>query len=354
MRVFIACITLLFSVELLALRVLHLTFHEGCAAEFAGVARELGFELTTWNFWKMPDIVHPKDRPPRLHCMSHERAERVWNQYKDFFESFDVVVTSDTAPLSRIFLQNNFSRRLVIWVCNRFDYVDRAGMDHPFPDREYYQLINRAYRRSQVAVASNAAFERFYASTKGVDLGPLIIRPYGAVADIFVDQERFVSDVFYVPNYSNNTEMLDLVGKVLPAQGISAQTGRFGTLADLRKYRGIITIPYTYSSIMFFEILRLNIPLFIPSKSFFIRLRQDNRDTLWHQNGEFLFDENRWELSEWYCQEHAQFIVYFDSWEDLKYKIDTVDFDDIRLRMKEFSDQQKKIMLERWAAALGI
>ena len=51
-------------------------------------------------------------------------GKRSWVNSVVDFGKFDVIVTSDTAPLSRIFLQNNWKKPLIIWICNRFDYVD--------------------------------------------------------------------------------------------------------------------------------------------------------------------------------------------------------------------------------------
>ena len=67
-----------------------------------------------------------------VYNIGHQRAETVWNRHKDYFDKFDVIVTSDTAPLSRIFLQNGWRKPLIIWVCNRFDYCDYASLDLVF------------------------------------------------------------------------------------------------------------------------------------------------------------------------------------------------------------------------------
>jgi len=59
------------------------------------------------------------------------------NLHKDYFDTFDVIVTSGTAPLHESFLQNGWTKPLIIWICNRFDYCDYASLDCNFPDQEY-------------------------------------------------------------------------------------------------------------------------------------------------------------------------------------------------------------------------
>ena len=103
-------------------KALHLTFHKGCESELATISEALSIELQTWFIPDLP--VHFLDGVAHgnaLYNIGHERAERIWNLHKEYFEQFDVIITSDTAPLARIFLQNGFKKPLIIWICNRFD-----------------------------------------------------------------------------------------------------------------------------------------------------------------------------------------------------------------------------------------
>ena len=34
-----------------------------------------------------------------LYNVGHERAQNIWNKHKDYFNQFDAIITSDTAPL---------------------------------------------------------------------------------------------------------------------------------------------------------------------------------------------------------------------------------------------------------------
>src|SRR5207249_2486069 len=138
--------------------VLHLTFHEGVANEFAGVAKELSLDLTTWNIHRLPPkFFDPQTQGVVLFNVGHDRAQRIWEKHKDFFNSFDVIVTSDTAPLARIFLQNDFKKHLVIWICNRFDYCDYANLDCYFPDPDFYKLFKEAAKKPNVTIAGYTA-----------------------------------------------------------------------------------------------------------------------------------------------------------------------------------------------------
>ena len=89
------------------MKILHITYHNGCKITLDYVAQSLRHEITTqfadWNY-----------------NIGHNRAIDVWNKHKDYYNQFDIIITSDTCPLARIFLQNNYSGKLIIWICNRF------------------------------------------------------------------------------------------------------------------------------------------------------------------------------------------------------------------------------------------
>lgn len=173
-----------------AIRVLHLSFHSGCIGDIKEVARELGWELTTWNPLSSREsarrFLGSIESPMGVYNMTHERAERVWHANKVYFDQFDMVITSDTAPLSRIFIQNGWRKPLIIWVCNRFNYCVGPGSEHGMDD-EYYQLFKKAMGMPNVKVVSYTPFEQYFAALYGVDIRGPIIKPIGTQEGVCQD-----------------------------------------------------------------------------------------------------------------------------------------------------------------------
>ena len=94
-------------------KVLHLSHHYGCLKDHQYVCDQLGLELTNkLTIWNQ---ILERD----TYVITKEIADRVWQENKDYFNSFDYIITSDTAPLSRIFLENmdEFDAKLIVWVC---------------------------------------------------------------------------------------------------------------------------------------------------------------------------------------------------------------------------------------------
>ena len=141
------------SKDLSELKVLHLSFHSGCISDFEFVANQIGINLTSLNVLAMPRQDWDEKSPgASIYNIGHDRAKRIWDKKKEYFDQFDIILTSDIAPLSRIFLQNGWDKPLIVWICNRFDYYDGATNDCGFPDNEYYNLIKNSLKNHKVKV----------------------------------------------------------------------------------------------------------------------------------------------------------------------------------------------------------
>lgn len=286
------------------MKILHITYHNGCKITLDYVAQSLRHEITTqfadWNY-----------------NIGHNRAIDVWNKHKDYYNQFDIIITSDTCPLARIFLQNNYSGKLIIWICNRFDYADQASNDCGFPDLEYYHLIRGTKSKPNVKVFSYTKFEYEYAQKyRSVNLGTDVIKPCafikdGHVASSFptnIDKSR----TFFIPPYHNDTIFMNLEKKC-GELGIPSYAGRYNGPLDLKDVRGIIHIPYGWSNLALFENWTLGNVYLIPSKQFMLQLSKQHN--FWWQDS---YAIDMIESSEWYLPEHKHLFVYFDNWEHLR------------------------------------
>ena len=303
------------------------------------IAKSLDHEITTqiasWNY-----------------NIGHSRAYEVWNQYKDYYSQFDIIITSDTCPLARIFLQNNYSGKLIIWVCNRFDYCDMASNDCKFPDQEYYNLINNAKLKSNVKIFSYTKFEYEYAQKyKNVDLGTNIIKPCA-----FISDENIVSsfpshidksNTFFIPPYHNDTIFMNLKSKC-DELNIQSYSGRYSGPIDLKGLKGIIHIPYGWSNLALFENWSIGNVYLIPSKEFILKLSKQNN--FWWQDS---YAMSLIESSEWYLPEHRNLFAFFDSWEHLKVlsQNETL-LQDKRKQVIDFSNTHSSKTLEQWNSAI--
>jgi len=337
------------------MKVLHLGFHKGLFNDFQYVSEQLGLDTEHLKF------TDGETSGGAIYNIDHNLAKRAWNKYKDFYHSFDLIVVSDTCPISRVFLQNKYKGKLIIWICNRMDYSDKATNTTDFPDDEYYNLLRDTKYMDNVQVFSYTKFENIYAISKSVNIGKKIIKPCGFISKKFskdklsfkgkykIPQTVNKSEMFFVPPYHNDTIMIDL-SAVLRMNNIKNYCGKYDGPSDLVDFKGIIHIPYAWSNLSLFEAIQLGIIYFIPSLNFIKELSVRNSNFFW--SPPYLKDYLN--KSEWYCEEHQDIFVFFNSWADLKNKVLTTNYENKRNYILEFGKEHNNEMLELWKNALNI
>lgn len=331
-------------------KILHMSFHLGCVKDFEEVARELSLDVTSW-YILAADLPRThfdgESTGNHVYNITHERARKVWEKHKNYFDQFDAIITSDTAPLSRIFLQNGWSKPLIIWICNRFDYYDGASLDGDFPDNEYYDLFRKAKHQSNVKIVGYTAYEHYYAQDKGVDTGSFIIKPVGTIEDTlrgdgksFISEEVCQEETLFVYPRMNEDEMRYTQDQC-SRFNIPTYSGVYNGPQDLKKFKGILYFPYAWSNLALFENIQQGLVHFVPSEKFI-------KEQVGKEVPIKYFTLSNFNLVEWYNQEYRDLFVYFDSWSELKEKMQTTDYDAMSKKLKEFGRQHRATMLGRW------
>ena len=158
---------------------------------------------------------------------------------------------------------------------------------------------------------------------------------------------REFNDTLFVPPYHNDTIMMNLKRK-LETLGFNAYTGRYNGPMDLTNYKAVVHIPYAWSNLAFFEMFQLGIVYFIPTINFLFQLRK--MGNFWFQPP---YNRENLHLSEWYNDTHTDLLIYFDSWEDLRKKVNTLNYDKHKLKLKEFGEKHIKTTLNKWESVLN-
>lgn len=316
-------------------KVLHLGFHNGCTRDVEYICNLHNFEFHHMRF---NDGVTEGNK---IYNVSEEIADNAWKKYKDYYNSFDLIITSDTAPISRTFLQNNFDKPLIIWVCNRFDYFDWETHDGTFPDEKYYDLI-RGSSKQNIKIFPYTPFEKIYAKIKKCDTSfGNMIQPVGAkTLGIAHEKEDRGSPIpediikeenYFIPPYRNDTELMN-VSEILKNNGIKNCATRYGSPNELEGFKGIVHIPYAWSNLALFENLNLGISYFLPSLDFWLELdRQIKPNGLFFSNPKIL---SLLKYSEWYSAYNKENFIFFDSWGHLKWLYENIKEEELLERKK--------------------
>jgi len=266
--------------------------------------------------------------------MTQERASCLWDEHKDFYNGFDVIITSDTAPLSRIFLQGGYAGKVMVYVCNRVDYYDGPG--DGFPDDAYYKMLRSAMGNPNVSLIGYTPYEQVYCNRLGVYLEDIIKPCFKANGGIFTSHHGY-----YIPTYQNNYNF-DLKVK---AGGLNVLSGRHDGIDHLATFKAVIHLPYHWNGIANSEALSVGVPYYVPSKRFLLELSKENG--YWFQN---VGDLEKWiDICDFYDKRYKDWLFYFDSWQDI-HDIEP-DYNLIRdLACRVYYENRRKLLniLDRW------
>jgi hypothetical protein len=293
-------------------KVLHLSHHYGCLKDHQYICSNLGLELeSVYSHW---DTVLPKG----CYGLASEQANEIWNKNEDYFKSFDYIITSDTAPLSRIILQNidNFSGKLIVWICNRFDYNIEW-------DSSYYELIKKYSNHEKVKLIPYTEFEKVWLNRFNIDTKYETIKPIGLVIS-----EPLSKEEQYSIGFDGDYEMSLGGGDVLVSryhndnifQSSKSICESFGLVANHAKYRGSVELemlsklyqcflifPDAYSKFTAFELMQLKMPVILPSENLLLKLYK--KPNYFFSTG---ITPNTVKYCEWYNEYYEKFAVYFE------------------------------------------
>ena len=292
-------------------KVLHLSHHYGCLKDHQYVCKELGLELT--NVFSLWDTVLPKGS---FH-MTQELAKSIWKNNEKYFQSFDFIITSDTAPLSRIVLENfdKFDGTLIIWVSNRFDY-------NMSDDLSYYDLFKKYITHPRVKVVPYTEFENVWMTRFGIKTNYPVIKPIGlTISDPLSENEPHImgfdgnyelnldgGDVL-VSRYHNDTKFQNS-RNICEKFGLKTGTATYRGAEELKKlsklYECFLIFPDAYSKFTTFELMQIGMPVILPSEDLLLKLSK--KPNYFFSTGVI---ESTVSMCEWYNEYYEKFAVYF-------------------------------------------
>jgi hypothetical protein len=329
------------------MNVLHISHHIGCFKDQAYVLKKLGFDLLSFKFYD------------NLFCVDHQVANDFWVSHKDTINSYDYVLISDTAPISRCILQNidEFKSKLIIWICNRFDY---AMQNQP----EYYQLFDQYKNHAQVKIVASTFWEKIWCLKNNIDiLDCPVINPIGKFdknlecyipnSNVYEEWYNINTDTSYadifVPFYHNDNVFTNLKQR-LQNMNLSACSSTFTSINQLKQYKAVITLPDTFCKWFSFEAIHEIIPILLPSKKLLLQLCKQPGYifNMTGYGGAENMTEDLIDVCEWYKPSFAKCRHYFDSFEDIPRLLYNIYNEEFISNFRQCSKTHEDINLNKW------
>ena len=263
--------------------------------------------------------------------------------------------------------------RLLLWVCNRFDY-GAVG------DDAWYATIRGLASRPAVTLVSSTPFEWKYAQLlRATPLpSPAVLRPIGLLAPTEPRSESPAaiphasrrSIVFVLPKI--NEARLDLAAS-LAARGVGVWTPgiwpdgmqQWGGPRGVADFLAAVHVPYAPTTFALYEHAQHGLLTFVPSARLMLSLYETrglffqatSSDTVTTGHGAPALDAALLATTEWYAPDNAPCFVYFDSLDDLVARLANTDFGARKREMRAWAAEHTNTTLARWrmidAALLG-
>jgi hypothetical protein len=326
--------------------------------DHAYIYKELGLEFEFWKF------------PKGLFRITKQVADDIWKSKKEYFNSFDYIVTSDTAPLSRIFMENihDMKPKVVVWICNRFDYNMET-------DSSFYDIFRKISNQNTETfkIIPYSDFEGVYCNTKNVYSFLPTITPIGInlkELDYKIDgldelNKSYIEDnnakekynngndllnKMFIPIYQNDNIFFNLK-QIFQDKNIDYFNGGYMHMEDLKLCKGFVTFPDAFSKLITFETIQHEIIVFLPSEEFLIQLhsKQNNNTSYWFNCPFGLLNNKLINFCEWYKYKECR--IYFNSIDDLIFKIQNLTPEIVNEKKrwcKIYGEQIKQANLEKW------
>ncbi len=299
------------------MKILHLSHHNGCMYDQEYILNKLGHEVTSLKFLELGETLTVIN-PIESFRVSRALAKVIWSEVKDYLNSFDVILTSDTAPISRVILENieEFTGKLIIWICNRYNY-------EVFGDGEWTKLFDKANDFENVKIVPYTLFEKIWADANGIRTENWeVITPIGKwmVNDIPLEKNNDA----WVGMYWNDNKFMNLKQTLLD-MGVKAEGGeheKYANINELKRHHSFITLPDAPSKLICFELIHIGVPAILPAKTFMKKLK--NTEGYGIPLAPAQFDDSIIDVLEWYDPELEDCRYYYNSFDEIPKLINVI------------------------------
>lgn len=292
--------------------------------------------------------------------ISPEFIKLFYVKHKTELEKYDGFIVTHTPSFALLY--ENFKKLIII--VNSTRYEQPASHNSSIEQWKFIDDgLKRLYSKGLLIVISNNLYDQLYIKT-AIGIESTLIPSLCEYTNTKRLENLNMNKLFCI--YSSQKNPIKIIEgiKLLNIQQIKPYT--FETLS---KFTGIIHIPYEISTMSIFEHYTMNIPLIFPTKEFLLKMFNSNElnvygsySALFNFNSnpsslDSLLKDNWFEkmllYADFYNEEYFPYITYFDSFQDLESKLNSVDFDEISDKMKEFNKSRKDKILNLWKKILN-
>lgn len=345
------------------LNLFNLDLHISVIEDFKYIINELYGERISITDWSISNMSWVFKKPLtnveiiNQHSwknINDELITKFFNRYYDFLSQFDGFIVTHTPVFCLLY--EKFNKPIIL--------INSCRYEQPFSwTNDIYKWNNlniklkNMWDKKQLTIISNNKGDKEYLKD-GTGINSILIPSLCLYTKLKYNPKNDICVI-----YNNNNINISENNKIKHKTSILKNNY---TWEELYSFKGIIHMPYEVSTMSLFEQYSANIPLFFPSKNllknliihkkYYFQSRYNkihNLNNNYHPNLiKALHDEdwvNFWiDNADYYDEENMKHIVYFNSFEELNFFIDTLDFNKISNDMKEHNIKRINSSYQKW------
>lgn len=317
----------------------NIDLHISVIEDIKYIFTELGHEVTSWNlsghnwvFERSPtsvDIINQNT----WKCIDQNMCDKFYEHYKDELSEYDGFIAC--YPPVFAFLYEKFNKPIFIVAATRYEYPFSHNEDRwSWLDNKLKYMIDNG----QIIPIANNKYDKLY-------------------SEYFLEKE-----FTHIPSLCEYTNC-KYTGSNLPIVAGRTRIQNYRHITDLKRFkwedlydsRAIIHIPYNVSIMSIFEQYSAGVPLFFPTVDFGKKIQGYLSELLFMPNVRFsnaLITNSAISLSDFYDEEWMPFIEYYNSFDELNDRINSLDLLSISNSMKRFNIDRKLKIQKLWSSLI--
>ena len=340
--------------------------HISIIADMRKIFTDLGHQVDdwslsdhTWVFNRERANIPMLDGGKWRTLSPKDMSDKFYAQYKDELSDYDAFIVTYPPPFALLF--KHFNKPIIINNPIRYEWPFSFRKN----DWEYFnEFLREGVDSGQIILVANNIYDQKYMEgfiERNVQHIPSICDYYGQY------YEPTTNDfIYYSKGRVNDITLPNIKHKDQLFQGSHKHK-------DLTQFQGIIHFPYQISYMSIFEQYTANIPLFVPTKDFLIKLYKKGQPGILKEicwNGEFnlggksiipfngKYDPNDYKnfdaVYEWlqyadfYDTNWMPHILQFQSIAHLQHLVDETNMTEVSQNMKTFNEHRKNTIYNLW------
>lgn len=333
----------------------NLDLHASVIEDIQDIFNNLGHGVYSYNMSGHCHVFNKQRSPPLIingnnWCkLNKDVCDQFYEKYKDMLEDYDGFIV--TYPPSFALLFEKFNKPIIVHVPIRYEVPFQNDL---MKWKWFNDFLIRGIDEKRIFIVANSIYDKEY-------------------CEFFLEREcQYITSLCEYkgsyPKWTGDSDNFLIFNKSSLRIGSKNIIGRPASYnwKDLENYKGIIHIPYNISTMSIYEQYTANTPLFFPSIDFLFELMSKGIDALseitWNQifgmqptNGinpnnykDLVNMKTRVTDAEFYNQSSMPFIVYFNSFEDLKEKLTSTNLIEVSNKMNKFNVIRKQKIYDQW------